>query len=341
MNAGRERTRVVTKLHVVKKATKAGPRYYVYAWRGGPQIHTQEGTRPVITRDMLDKAFAARQTGSPDYDSSFEAAIDLYLASPEFDRLAKVTKDDYRRWLTRISIRFGDAPLAIMDDYRLRKDILAWRDKWAEQPRAADRAIGTLSTVLGWCARRGMLATNIALDIGTLHRVDHSDEIWEDRHWDAVAGVPTHIMRALQLGKMTGLRMGDLLALDWSQVGPQAIIVRTSKRKVRAAIPMHRELKAFLDTLGNGEGVILRNSKGQAWTTSGFKSSWSTAKPEGFDRRFHDLRGSCATWLAIKGLTDNEIASVLGWKPGRVSEIRARYVDQERTVISLAERLNG
>jgi integrase len=331
----------VTKLHVIRKQLKTGPRYYVYAWRGGPQIHVQDGTRPTITPDILDKARAARIEGKSNYPDSFEAVIDAYLASPEFDRLAKVTKEDYRRWLTRISKRFGNAPAAIMADFRMRKDILDWRDTYADQPRAADRAIGTLSTVLGWAAQRGMIASNIATGLGTLHRVNHADEIWEDRHWKAVKDVPTHIMQALQLGKMTGLRMGDLLGLDWAHIGPNAIVIRTSKRKVRAAIPMYRELKAFLDGVAGREGAVLRNSRGEAWTTSGFKSSWGSARPSGFDRRFHDLRGTCATWLAVKGLTDNEIATVLGWKAGRVSEIRARYVDEARTVISMAKRLNA
>lgn len=341
MSGGRGRTRVVTKLHVTRKRLTTGDRYYVYAWRGGPCIHTADVTRPTITPDILDKARAARIDGKGNYADSFEAVIDAYQKSPEYDRLAQVTKDDYSRWLTRISKRFGNAPMGMMADYRMRKDILKWRDKWADQPRAADRAIGTLSTVLAWAAQRGMIASNIATGMGTLHRVNHADEIWEDRHWEAVAGVPAHIMQVLQLGKMTGLRMGDLLSLDWSHVGPQAIVIRTSKRKVRAAIPMHRELKAFLDALTKKDGMVLRNSRGQAWTPSGFKSSWGTAKPKGFDRRFHDLRGTCATWLAIKGLTDNEIATVLGWKASRISEIRARYVDEARTVISMAERLNA
>lgn len=341
MNAGRRRTRIVTKLHIICKRLKTGPRYYVYAWRSGPQIHVQDGTRPVITPDLLDKAFAARQEGNSDYRGSFEAVLDDYQKSPEFDRLAKVTKDDYRRWMGRISKRFGKAPVAIMADYRLRRDILAWRDKWAHQPRAADRAIGTLSTVLGWAMERGIIAANVASGIKTLHRADHSDEIWEGAHWQAVKDVPPHIMRALELGRLTGLRLGDLLRLDWSHIGPNAIIITTNKRKVRAAIPMYAALKAFLDTVPGREGAVLRSSKGTPWTASGFKSSWANVRPEGFDRRFHDLRGTCATWLAGIGFTDTEIAGVLGWKVGRVSEIRARYVDHARTVIALAERMNG
>lgn len=35
---GRQRTRIVSGLHIVPKPRKSGTRYYVYAWRGGPQI---------------------------------------------------------------------------------------------------------------------------------------------------------------------------------------------------------------------------------------------------------------------------------------------------------------
>lgn len=331
----------MTNLHVICKRLKAGPRWYVYAWRSGPCIHQQDGARPTITPEILDKAREARMQSAPDRSKSFEAVIDAYLDSPEFARLAAVTKDDYRRWLTRISERFGSAPTEIMDDFRMRKDILAWRDKWADQPRAADRGVGTLSTVLSWAAERGMIATNIAKEIGTLHRVDRSDMVWEDRHWEAVKDVPAHIMQVLRLGEMTGLRLGDLVSLNWSHVGPQSIVIRTSKTKTRAAIPLHRELKLFLDALPHREGSVLRNSKGAAWTASGIKSSWANVKPEGFDRHLHDLRGTCATWLANKGLTDTEIASIIGWSATRVAEIRARYVNAARTVISIAERLNG
>jgi len=55
----------------------------------------------------------------------------------------------------------------------------------------------------------------------------------------------------------------------------------------------------------------------------------------------HDLRGTYATWLAIKGLTDEQIARIIGWTAKRVSEIRARYVDEARVVVSLVERLSA
>ena len=55
----------------------------------------------------------------------------------------------------------------------------------------------------------------------------------------------------------------------------------------------------------------------------------------------HDLRGTYVTFLASKRLTDDEISRIVGWTERRIHEIRARYVDEERVVVSLVERLSA
>ena len=70
------------------------------------------------------------------------------------------------------------------------------------------------------------------------------------------------------------------------------------------------------------------------------KSAWGRARPEGFDRHVHDLRGTFATGLMGAGFTDTEIALVMGWKAERIAAIRMRYVDRTRVARALAERLN-
>ena len=101
MTAGRRRTRIVTGLHVVSKRLASGQRWYVYAWRGGPCIHTADA-RPVIGSELLSKALQERQKGATGADA-FEAIITAYRAAPEFEALADSTKRDYRLWLNRIS----------------------------------------------------------------------------------------------------------------------------------------------------------------------------------------------------------------------------------------------
>lgn len=332
-------------LHVVRKQLKLVDRYYVYAWRGGPCIHFQDERPPVITHQILAKQQEAKTTRFGKSKDGFEQVILAYEESPEFTRLGEGTKVEYRRWLRRMSERWGNAPTRVFEDRRIRTDIIEWRNLWADQPRTADSAATMMNIVLGWAVDQGILRINAAAKIKQLHKVNRADLIWEESHWDAVykADIASHILDVLRVGSWTGLRLSDLLRLDWGHVGAKAVIMVTAKRKGRAVIPILPEFRAWLDTFDEDKraGPVLKNSRGKGWTTSGFESSWQKNKPEGFDRHVHDLRGSFCTMLILKGLTDEQVAMIMGWTAKRVSEIRARYVDEERVIVSLAERLSA
>lgn len=322
-----------TGLHIVRKRLQSGDRWYVYAARGGPLIHTQDHYRPQVTPDLLAKAQSALGIVPR---NRLDAIIDAYRTSPEFASKAPSTQREYRHRLDQISERFGRVPARLIPE--MRKEIIVWRDEMADTPRAADRAVGMLATVLTWAEDRDMIAHNPALKIGKLHKVNRADMIWETRHWKAVEGVPGYIHRVLALGSLTGLRIADLLALAWEDVQDGFVALRTRKTGGEAIIPLHTELDKFLT--GPGRGVILRNSRGEPWTPDGWQSSWHKARPEGFDRKVHDLRGTFATRLMIAGFTDSEIAIVMGWTAERIAAIRMRYVDRSRVAKALAERLN-
>ena len=339
----------MTGLHIVKFTRRGLDRYYVYAWRGGPCIHQQDDVRPEITLDLVGKAQAARGEARGIDPDTLESVITDYRASPDFTNLAAATQRDYKLWLTRISAKFGAVPLDVFEDPMIRGDIIEWRDEWASQPRTADKASVMMATLLGWAMERGRLGVNRAAGIKQLHRVNKADEIWEDHHWTAMEAMdkdgkpicPAHLMDALKMAHLTGLRLGDLVALDWTHVGEKAIVLVTHKRKGRAVIPIVPELRIHLDAREHRTGIVLRNSRGQGWTESGLGSVFQKSKPKGFDRTIHDLRGTYVTFLAIKGLTDEQIARIVGWTAKRVSEIRARYVDEARTIVSLVERLSA
>jgi len=338
-----KQTRILTGLHLVKKRLASGlVRWNVYAWRGGPCIHRQDGARPIITPAILSQAMAARhQASSKGPADTFGVIIAAYRASPEFERLADSTRRDYNRTLDRIDDQFGAAPIAAFEDRRMRREIIEWRDQWRGQPRTADKATVTMATVLGWAVQNALLTVNVAAGINHLHSADKSDQVWEDRHWKALADAPAHLLQALRLASITGLRLGDLVRLDWSQVGERAIILTTRKRKGRAVIPVVPELRTFLEAIEGRDGAVLRNSRGKPWTESGLGTVFQRTKPEGFDRTIHDLRGTYVTWLATKGLSDDEIARIVGWTSQRIAGVRARYVDEARVIVSLVDRLSA
>lgn len=332
----------MTGLHIVKKRLASGTdRWNVYAWRGGPSIHKQDGAKPVITPALMSLALNAKASAKAPLQDTFESIIVAYRSSPEFDRLRDSTQRDYNRWLDRIADQFGQAPIAAFGDHRMRREVIQWRDQWRDQPRSADKASVMMATVLAWAVDNTLLTINVAAKIRHLHSVNKAEQIWEQRHWDAFADAPPQLMRALKLASMTGLRLGDLVRLDWSQIGDNTIKVRTRKRLVDAFIPIFSDLQSFLDDVDGDSGPVLRNSRGNAWTESGLGTVFQRNKPKDFDRTIHDLRGTYATWLATKGLTDDEIARIIGWKSQQVASIRARYVDEHRVIVSLIERLSA
>lgn len=332
-------------LHVVRKQLKLVDRYYVYAWRGGPCIFSQDERPPVITHDILAKQQEARASQFGKSKDGFDQVILAYEKSPQFTNLAKTTRDEYRRWIRRASERWGNVPTLAFEDRRMRGDIIEWRNTWASQPRTADSASMIMNILLGWAVEHGILRVNVAAKINKLHKVSRADLIWEESHWEQVyaAKIPEHIMDVLRVGSWTGLRLSDLLRLDWGHVGTNAVIMVTNKRKGRAVIPILPEFRAWLDSVPEDKrsGSVLKNSRGKAWTKSGFESVWQRAKPEAFDRHVHDLRGTFCTMLILKGLNDEQVAMIMGWTAKRVAEIRARYVDEERVIVSLAERLSA
>lgn len=341
MTAGKT-NRVRHGLHIVKASLASGARWYVYAWRGGPLIETVNGPRPVVSSDWLDIAAELRKERRAPSTNTLAALIQKYRSSPEFIKLADSTKIDYIRTLDRIGERFGTAPIDAFQDRRMRGELMDWRDEWSGKPRTADKHMVMMGTLLEWAVQRGKISINVAASIPSLHSADRSEIIWTDAEWAAIAPyASSQLMDALKLCSLTGLRLGDLTALQWSMVGPKAIIALTAKRKRRAVIPVFDELREILETLGERTGAVLKNSRGKQWTASGLGGVFQKAKAaSGIEVHIHDLRGTYVTYLCTKGLTNEEIARVVGWSLKTVEQVRSRYVDEARVVASISDRLN-
>ena len=58
-------------------------------------------------------------------------------------------------------------------------------------------------------------------------------------------------------------------------------------------------------------------------------------------KHIHDLRGTFCTKLIKKGLSDQDVADIMGWSPDQVRGIRRVYVDPNQIVVAIGERLRG
>jgi integrase len=312
-------------IHTAKVKVASGQRInYYYAWRNGPRLVGEPGTPEFMASHHA--AIASRR--EPDR-ATFHSVIAGYQASQDFIGLGPRTRADYLKQIKKIEEQFGTLPLAALDDARVTKDFLEWRDRMANSPRSADYAWSVLMLLCSWARTRGLTLYRPPERIERLYKADRSEKIWEETHlasFLAVASEPQK--RALVLALETGQRQGDLLALPWSAYDGQWIRLRQSKTNRRVNIPVTRRLRAMLDNSKRTATVILTNKKGLPWSPKAFRTAWGEtmrkAKITGL--HFHDLRGTAVTRLAEAECSNAEICSITGHAMKDVGAILDKYL---------------
>ena len=362
-------------LHVVRKAVPGRPvRWYVYAWRGGPCLKTQVGgSRPTLSYDDVSRMNSLIEDRRRPDPTRLVSLIRRWksddperASSPEWSGLAQGTQKTWGSQLRLIEERWGETPLNLWNDPRMKAKVVRWRDSRADTPRGADLGVTVLRELLKFGCLHGLVWTNVAEGVPTLYRGgDRSEIVWTEEDidrfcWHALKLDKPHLIDGIMLASLTGLRRADLVSVSFGNIYDRVIMkkaLKVSRRKRRTAtMPRIPELDRLLDELATRErepGVqtLLVNSRGLSWSGDGFGGSFNLVRdsadiahvdPETGERRakhLHDVRGTFATKLITEGLNDHEVAEVMGWAVERVSTIRRVYVDHARVVVAIGERI--
>lgn len=248
---------------------------YYYAWRGGPRLVGEPGSP-----EFIASYYAAIQSRREPDCSTLHSILAGYKASAEFTEREPRTRSDYLKQLKKIEDKFGDLPLAALEDPRVTLEFRKWRDSMASSPRQADYAWTVLMRLLSWARGNGLTNYRPPERVERLYHADRSEKIWEETHiagFMAIASEP--LQHALMGAIETGQRQADILALPWSvyQVdkdGRWWIRLRQQKTGRRVNVPVTERLKAILDTLPRTSTQIFTNARGEAWRQNAFRKQW-------------------------------------------------------------------
>jgi integrase len=257
-----------------------------------------------------------------------------YKASQDFLGLSPRTQFDYLKQIKKIELKFGDLPLAALEDARVTLEFRRWRDTMANSPRQADYAWTVLMRLLSWARANGITSYRPPERIEHLYRADRSEQIWGEQELAAFLAVASEpLQRALMLALETGQRQGDLLTLPWSAYeeddqGQFWMRLRQSKTGRRVNIPVTRRLRAMLENAKRTGTIILTNPRGLPWQSNSFRKAWgdATRKAKIVGLTFHDLRGTAVTRLAEAECSSAEIASITGHSMRDVGAILDTYL---------------
>lgn len=348
-------------VHVVKK--KDGT-VYRYAWRnGGPRLLSEPGTP-----DFAIEYGAALQSRRDVDGETLYDLVGQYLVSPAYAKLAKKVRAYRSKYLDEIRVKFRTMTIAALEDKGVRAIFIDWRDEFADIPKGADLRMETLSAVLSHAIMRGKLSTNNATGIPGLYKNDRSDVIWTDAEVEALKAVSTPALaNAIDFARFTGLRQGDCIAITWDADKGTHLDWVTSKTGKRVMVPILQELRKMMDALPRTADTILActageqwNANGQSWKSPAIGNAMQRAKkaavkadekraeetgsklqfPDLLAKRFHDFRGTFATYLCERGVSDERIADIVGWSRNRIAEIRRVYVSNDAIMADVLRQLS-
>jgi integrase len=152
------------------------------------------------------------------------------------------------------------------------------------------------------------------------------------------------------LALSSGMRLGEILNLTWTNVDfkYQRIILEETKNGERRQVPLKGKALELLQQLQNKHilcSTLLFPSKYYFNKPTDIRSAWENAlkraKIKNF--RFHDLRHSCASYLAMNGCSIVEIAGVLGHKTIQMAKRYSHLSDNHlsEVVSKMNEKILG
>lgn len=150
---------------------------------------------------------------------------------------------------------------------------------------------------------------------------------------------------------MTGCRKGELLGLEKARVDFQANVIRLRASDTKAAksrlVPINGDAR---EALQRRFQFIEKRYPESPWVFCGLEGERITSVKSSFRHalesagiagvRFHDLRHTCGSWLAQKGVPSSHIAAVLGHSTVRMTERYAHLAPANaRAAVEMLERV--
>jgi len=172
------------------------------------------------------------------------------------------------------------------------------------------------------------------------HRVRYLSTLERKRLLNACREVSWSKLYLLVLTAITtGARRGELLSLRWSDIDfeRQTAYVQTTKNGQPKVLPLTDDVINELTKFRQQGSSLIFNSKVKPNKAFCFNKQWKKALTlaEVDNFRFHDLRHTTASYLAMSGASLLEIADVLGHKQISVTKRYAHLcIDHKEKLIS-------
>ncbi|MEM4732305.1 MAG: tyrosine-type recombinase/integrase [Desulfurococcaceae archaeon] len=224
------------------------------------------------------------------------------------------TKRKHKHVVQKLVEVFGSLPANNITTLRI-ESYKQERLKEGVSPKTINNELATLRAILRKAKELGL----IHFDLPKISLLKVSNErvryLLPEEVDRLISNLPDWLKPMVEFALYTGLRAGELTSLKWDMVdfasSSLQLPASLSKNKETARIPLNsraieilKEIKEKQEKSGIGHGYVFTNSKGEPYSEGGYRKAFNNAlrKSNIVDFRFHDLRHTFASWLAMKGV---------------------------------------
>lgn len=315
------------------KSYRARGRWYHYDRVSGARLIQAPGTPEFLAEVHAARAISLSLALPP---GTLGAVIEQYKADETVWGILKpATQKSYSRAFVALD-PIKKAPMCAMTRaavIKLRKEVLFKKHGWW----LANYAVTVLSVLFAFAYDNGIVTFNpLKEKITKLKKrpdAPKANRAWTAEELEVVfTEAPSHIGLPLAMAACLGLRFSDIMSAPLSSLQNGVAWLRTSKTGQVIKVPIHPVLEEALATRPKSDATeVCLNSNGKPWAT-GFNASWSKFRKKletegkiGKGLTIHGLRHTLGKMLKEAGLTDSEIADILG----QASVAMARHYSSE------------
>lgn len=258
-------------------------------------------------------------------------------------------RDKSRRYL--VNSIWAD-PISRMPIEQIRRsDVLDFRDRiWeSHKPNTAGKILEVLKVILSEAEFREDIPRNPGARVGKVHyQVDQPLTLSKDQLVAYALAAPP----ALRFLALTGLRIGEMSALDHSSIDGRIVHIDRSVASwgtLESKAPKW-EKKRYIylpeeAPIPDGDGGVFKSPRGEqigySWIARNHRKTLATAGLPSVTR--HALRASLHAVLATEGVHVLLLAAWFGWAPREASKVQDGYFrptpDQLKTVADTIDRI--
>lgn len=195
-------------------------------------------------------------------------------------------------------------------------DVATMRDGLLHKPATANKLITILRVMYRYGIDWGYVTSNPAASTLPADDEPKPKRYLTNAEFARIRlAAPLNIRVAMDLAYVTGIRIGDILAMRWSDVTQDGVYVEQEKNEVRGVYRVTDGLKAILERAKRdgrkvGSLWVIARRDGKPYSYYGFRSIYDRAvkRSKVAHTTFHDIRGKAITDAKVMGREPQEFS---------------------------------